>query len=157
MCSVSQYYSNWNQISFFGGTPFAADASGNSRWREPQPAAPWNGTFQATYFGPICPSGIAIDDLADIAIWSYGAGVASKDIIFVSYNYRAGALRFFSNPDLTVHENIAAFGGDPDHISAIGQSFGAAVTYHIVNSNLTADLGIVNAISESGVRSPNDP
>lgn len=56
-----------------------------------------------------------------------------------------------------VHENIAAFGGDPNHISAIGQSFGATATYHIVNSNITADLGIVNAISESGVRSPNDP
>ncbi|TEY38094.1 hypothetical protein BOTCAL_0500g00030 [Botryotinia calthae] len=56
-----------------------------------------------------------------------------------------------------VHENIAAFGGDPNHISAIGQSFGAAATYHIVNSNMTADLGIVNAISESGVRSPSDP
>lgn len=56
-----------------------------------------------------------------------------------------------------VHENIAQFGGDPDHISAIGQSFGAAAVYHMVNSPLTADLGIVNAISESGVRSPRDP
>lgn len=56
-----------------------------------------------------------------------------------------------------VHENIAQFGGDPDHISAIGQSFGAAAVYHMVNSPLTADLGIVNAISESGVRTPRDP
>lgn len=56
-----------------------------------------------------------------------------------------------------VHDNIAQFGGDPEHISAIGQSFGAAAVYHMVNSPLTADLGIVNAISESGVRSPRDP
>lgn len=56
-----------------------------------------------------------------------------------------------------VHDNIEHFGGDPDHISAIGQSFGAASVYHMVNSPLAADLGIVNAISESGVRSPRDP
>ncbi|TEY43932.1 hypothetical protein BOTCAL_0360g00060 [Botryotinia calthae] len=55
-----------------------------------------------------------------------------------------------------VHENIAAFGVDPDHITVMGQSFGSAATYHIVNSDLTADNGIVGAISESGVRSPND-
>lgn len=126
-----------------------------------------------------------------VAIWSYGAGtsppqttyngagVAAKGIVFVSYNYRAGAFGFLSTAELTeevgrnasgnwgvmdqyaavrwVHENIAAFGGDPDHISVIGQSFGAAAVYHIINSNMTADLGIVNGISESGVRSPNDP
>ncbi|RAO73891.1 uncharacterized protein BHQ10_009903 [Talaromyces amestolkiae] len=131
------------------------------------------------------------DEKLPVAIWTYGAGnappestyngagVASKGIIFVSYNYRSGVFGFLANSELTetsgknssgnwgildqfaavkwVHENIAAFGGDPDHISIIGQSFGAAATYHIVNSELTAGLGIVNAISESGVRSPNDP
>ncbi|KAL4899304.1 hypothetical protein BDW74DRAFT_171590 [Aspergillus multicolor] len=196
--SVADYLSNWDKISFFGGIPFAADTSGANRWRDPQPVEPWNGTLNATTFGPICPISLSIlaeypqsedclnlkvwtpatspDEKLPVAIWSYGAGtappqttyngagVADKGIIFVSYNYRNGVFGFMGHPDLTettavqwVHENIAAFGGDPDHISVIGQSFGAAATYHIVNSELTADMGIVNAISESGVRSPHDP
>ncbi|KAH6654924.1 Alpha/Beta hydrolase protein [Truncatella angustata] len=130
------------------------------------------------------------DEKLPVAFWSYGdgtappqtgfngAGVASKGIIFVSYNYRNGVLGFLADSRLPetsdsnatgnwgvldqfaavkwVHENIAAFGGDPDHITVLGQSFGSAATYHIVNSNLTTGLGIVGAISESGVRSPND-
>ncbi|KAI5241605.1 alpha/beta-hydrolase [Aureobasidium subglaciale] len=123
------------------------------------------------------------DEKLPVAIWSYGAdngaGVADKGIIFVSYNYRAGIFGFLADDNLGevagrnasgnwgildqfaavewVHRNIASFGGDPDHISVIGQSFGSGATYHIVNSPLTADFGIVNAISESGVTWPSDP
>jgi carboxylesterase 2 len=130
------------------------------------------------------------DDKLPVAFWSYGdgtaapqaqfngGGVAGKGIVFVTYNYRNGALGFFADPSLPevtssnatgnwgvldqylalkwAHDNIAAFGGDPDHITVMGQSFGSAATFHIVNSNLTTGLGIVGAISESGVRSPND-
>lgn len=52
--------------------------------------------------------------------------------------------------------NIQSFGGDPDHVTVMGQSAGSAATYHIVNSPLTKDL-IVGAIIESGVRDPHDP
>lgn len=52
--------------------------------------------------------------------------------------------------------NIQAFGGDPDHVTVMGQSAGSAATYHIVNSPLTEGL-IVGAIIESGVRDPHDP
>ncbi|PYI25872.1 carboxylesterase [Aspergillus indologenus CBS 114.80] len=211
--AAADYVADWENISFFGGIPFAADTSGANRWRDPQPAQPWNGTLNATSFGPICPITLSVlanytqsedclnlniwtpatstEDKLPVAIWSYGAGtappqttyngagVAGKGIIFVSYNYRNGVFGFMADAELTettgrnasgnwgvldqyaavkwVHDNIAAFGGDPEHISVIGQSFGAAATYHIVNSELTADLGIVNAISESGVRSPSDP
>lgn len=55
-----------------------------------------------------------------------------------------------------VYDNIEAFGGDPDHITAVGQSAGSAAVYHIVNSPLTKGK-IVGAIAESGLRSPFDP
>ncbi|KAF7938418.1 uncharacterized protein EAE98_000756 [Botrytis deweyae] len=215
--SVAAYVPNWADVSFFGGIPFGASTGGANRWAPPKPASPWNGTLDASDFGPICPtSNMALtqydmsedclsiniwtpatssDEKLPVAFWSYGdgtappqsqfngGGMAGKGVVFVTYNYRNGVLGFLADSRLTeesgnssagsnstgnwgvldqflaikwVHENIAAFGGDPDHITVMGQSFGSAATYHIVNSNLTADKGIVGAISESGVRSPND-
>ncbi|KAJ5813667.1 uncharacterized protein N7503_000417 [Penicillium pulvis] len=105
-----------------------------------------------------------------------GGGMAGKDIVFVSYNYRVGALGWLTLSELEketgatgnyglldsiaalkwVHENIAAFGGDPDAITAAGQSFGAGVSYHILNSHLTKGL-IKGVIAESGIKDPYDP
>ncbi|HEY5079601.1 MAG TPA: carboxylesterase family protein [Opitutaceae bacterium] len=39
-------------IRAFLGIPFAAPPVGDLRWREPQPAAPWDGVFKADHFGP---------------------------------------------------------------------------------------------------------
>src|SRR5262245_34796029 len=36
------------------GVPFAAPPTGALRWREPQPARPWNGIFNADRFAPEC-------------------------------------------------------------------------------------------------------
>ncbi|RDW68166.1 carboxylic ester hydrolase-34 [Coleophoma cylindrospora] len=129
-----------------------------------------------------------------VIMWSYpaestaaqplfdGAGMASKGIVFVNYNYRTGSLGWLAHPELAqemfetygtnssgnwgmldqfaalkwVHANIASFGGDPNHITIMGQSAGSAATYHMLNSPLTKGL-IVNAIIESGVRDPRDP
>ena len=77
-----------------------------------------------------------------------GTGFASrKDVVVVTINYRLGFLGFFAHPDLTaeaggtsgnyalydmrkacqwVKQNIAQFGGDPDRITVVGQSGGAA-------------------------------
>ncbi|KAB8201181.1 alpha/beta-hydrolase [Aspergillus parasiticus] len=111
-----------------------------------------------------------------------GGGMADKGIVFVSYNYRTGSFGWLGHPQLNeefyqvtgsnssgnwgmldqfaavkwVHENIADFGGNPEHITVMGQSAGSAATYHILNSPLTRGL-IKGAIIESGVRDPHDP
>ena len=41
-------------IRTFLGIPYAAPPVGPLRWREPMPAAKWNGVRQATVFGPHC-------------------------------------------------------------------------------------------------------
>ncbi|GCB24545.1 fumonisin B1 esterase [Aspergillus awamori] len=111
-----------------------------------------------------------------------GGGMADQGIVFVNYNYRTGSFGWMAHPELSeefykvtgsnssgnwgmldqfaalkwIHENIAAFGGDPEHITVMGQSAGSAATQHILNSPLTKGL-IVGAIIESGVRDPHDP
>ncbi|MBX9825101.1 MAG: carboxylesterase family protein [Xanthobacteraceae bacterium] len=66
---------------------------------------------------------------------------ANGDVVFVAINYRLGALGFLCLPGVSdgnlglldqvaalkfVRDNIAAFGGDPDNVTAVGQSAGAA-------------------------------
>lgn len=107
-----------------------------------------------------------------------GGGMAAKGVIFISYNYRSGPWGWLSLPELTAESstnssgnyglmdqievfkwakaNVAAFGGDPDHITAVGQSFGSAAVYHIINSPEAEGL-IVGAICESGIKDPYDP
>src|SRR4051812_44582841 len=38
----------------FLGIPYAAPPIGGLRWRAPQPVKAWQGTRQATAFGPVC-------------------------------------------------------------------------------------------------------
>lgn len=125
-----------------------------------------------------------------VMIWSYpagangawsmfdGGGLALKDVVVVTYNYRTGPYGWLALPELWkesgnittgnyglldqiaalkwVHENIADFGGDPNRITTVGQSAGSAAVYHTVNSPLAKGL-IVGAIAESGIRDPHDP
>ena len=75
-----------------------------------------------------------------------GEPMAERGAVFVSLNYRVGALGFLAHPALTaeqggtsgnygtmdqtaalqwVHDNIARFGGDPEKVVIMGQSAGA--------------------------------
>ncbi|WP_069203220.1 carboxylesterase/lipase family protein [Sphingomonas panacis] len=100
-----------------------------------------------------------------------GASMAKKGIIVVAANYRLGNFGFFSHPELTAEsphhasgnqglfdqvaaltwarDNIAAFGGDPSHITINGESAGAFSVSALTVSPLSRDL-IVGVIGESG-------
>ena len=94
---------------------------------------------------------------------------ARRDVILVTINYRLGTLGFLSHPELTaeqgqsgnygtmdqiaalqwVHDNIAAFGGDPSRITIFGQSAGAMSVKTLLVSPLSRDL-MAGAIIQSG-------
>jgi para-nitrobenzyl esterase len=121
-----------------------------------------------------------------VLVWIYGGGFASggsgvpiydgaataqKGIVFVSINYRVGALGFMAHPELTkesgtnasgnyglmdqiaalqwVKQNIAAFGGDPNNVTIAGQSAGSMAVNCLVASPLAKNL-FNKAIAESG-------
>ena len=98
-----------------------------------------------------------------------GEAFCKRDVIFVSINYRLGPLGFLAHPWLDeeagtsgnygaydqlcalqwVYDNIAAFGGDPNRITIMGQSAGAMSVQALVLSPLTEGL-ICGAIMLSG-------
>lgn len=100
-----------------------------------------------------------------------GAALARKGVVFVSIAYRVGILGFLATPGLSaesehrvsgnyglldqiaglqwVKRNIAAFGGNPDHVTIIGQSAGGISVSILAASPLARGL-FVGAICESG-------
>ena len=119
-----------------------------------------------------------------VMFWIYGGGfqygsssrseydgsvLASKDVIVVSFNYRASTLGFLALSELDsegspsgnfglqdmilalkwVQGNIAAFGGDPSRVTIWGESAGAHAVGLLLASPLTRGL-INGAILESG-------
>ena len=102
--------------------------------------------------GTIGSSGMAVYD---------GENVARSGAIFVSMNYRVGALGFMAHPDLTreqgghsgnygfldqnaalrwIHDNIGVFGGDPAKVLITGQSVGATSVAAQIFSPLSRGL-----------------
>lgn len=100
-----------------------------------------------------------------------GANLAQHGVIVVNMNYRLGIFGFFVHPELAkesghnsagnyglmdqlaalrwVHDNIAAFGGDPGNVTIFGESAGA----QSVNAQMASPLAkglFRKAIAESG-------
>src|SRR4029453_10279451 len=92
-----------------------------------------------------------------------GADLAKEGILVVSFNYRIGHFGWFAHPQLTreradnglrinygtldqiaalkwIQNNVAAFGGDPNNVTVMGESAGG-ISIHVLNtSTLTAGL-----------------
>jgi para-nitrobenzyl esterase len=100
-----------------------------------------------------------------------GESTARHGIVAVSINYRTNIFGFFVHPELTkesphhaagnyglldqvaalqwVQKNIAAFGGDPTHVTVAGESAGSISVSALMASPLSRNL-MAAAIGESG-------
>lgn len=100
-----------------------------------------------------------------------GESMARRGIVAVTVNYRLNVFGFFSHPELTresphhasgnyglldqyaalqwVRRNIAAFGGDPGHVTIAGESAGSISVSALMASPLSKKL-FARAIGESG-------
>ena len=108
-----------------------------------------------------------------------GSAMAKQGVIGVTANYREGVFGYFAHPELTaasdykgsgnygfldqvaaikwVKENIAAFGGDPNRITIVGESAGSFSVSLLMCSPLSKGL-IAGAMLSSGAEvMPNKP
>jgi para-nitrobenzyl esterase len=106
--------------------------------------------------------------------WYDGSKLAGdNDIVVVTANYRLGALGYLYKPEIGadnlgaqdqgavlrwVHDNIAAFGGDPSQVTVGGQSAGAYSALYLAIDPATKDL-MQRVVLESGpwAATPADP
>ncbi|WP_414829237.1 carboxylesterase/lipase family protein [Alteromonas sp. H39] len=90
-----------------------------------------------------------------------GESFARSGVVFASFNYRLGRFGFFAHPALTeasdgpignygfedqiaamqwVQNNIAAFGGDPQNVTVIGESAGGASVFNLLTTPTASGL-----------------
>ncbi len=103
-----------------------------------------------------------------------GSAFAEQGLVVVSFNYRLGRMGFFAHPALTaagegplgnyglmdqlaalqwVQRNIAAFGGDPEQVTIMGESAGGISVMHHLTSPQSAELFHQAAVLSGGGRS----
>jgi para-nitrobenzyl esterase len=106
-----------------------------------------------------------------------GTALAKKGVVFVSFNFRLGRFGFFAHPALTkeggplgnytymdqiaalkwVKHNIAAFGGDPDNVTVVGESAGGGSVHMLMNSPMAQGLFAKGVIESGGGRDGGHP
>lgn len=150
-------------IEYFVGAPYSEDCLSLNVW-----TTQGKGKAVALFI----PGGGFSQGGGGVPIYN-GAEIAKAGIVFVTMNYRLSAAGFVASPALAaeapghtsgnytlmdilaalhwLHENAAAFGGDPDKITVMGQSAGAAAIVALLHSPLAKGL-FRGAIIDSGVR-----
>ncbi len=108
-----------------------------------------------------------------------GAALARQGVIFVSLNFRLGRFGFFAHPALTrenpsgplgnytymdqiaalqwVKRNIAAFGGDPEKVTLVGESAGGGSVHTLMVSPMAQGLFSKGVIESGGGRDGGTP
>jgi para-nitrobenzyl esterase len=104
-----------------------------------------------------------------------GGQFAKQGVVFVSFNYRLGRFGFFGHPALTaaaadggrlgnygymdqiaalrwVRANAAAFGGDPDNVTVLGESAGGGSVHMLLTSPEARGLFQKAAVMSGGGR-----
>ena len=123
------------------------------------------------------PGGAFTGGSGDCPVYN-GENLAKKGLVVVTINYRVGVFGFLALPELTkesrhqssgnyglldqlaalkwIRKNISAFGGNPNQVTIMGQSAGAASVNYMTASPLAKGL-FIRAIAESGTNYMNGP
>jgi len=156
-------------------------------FREIAPAHPSYANFRADedcLYLNVWTKNLAQSSLLPVMVWIHGGSniggtgahppfgptLSEKGVVFVSFNYRLGALGFMAHPALTaesarhvsgnygiqdqiaalewVQRNISRFGGDPGKVAVFGESAGGTMICYLMASPLARGL-FQRAILES--------
>ena len=151
-------------VTWFFVTPAAAKIAYLNVWRPTQTSSKKLPVMVWIYGGGFV-AGATSEGRQD------GTHLAQQGVIVVSMNYRLGVFGFLVHPELAkesgrnsagnyglldqlaalqwVHENIAAFGGDPENVTIFGESAGSFSVSAQMASPLAKGL-FQKAIGESG-------